>query len=160
VTQADSRADRWWSGTGSNCRPSAFQLAGHIIDCGLKGAPQQVRLALPPRVAQRDKRTHCNWFEQLHNAEYLQIFDQIVEAVTVRRSTIRLACPQHPLSTVLLSLSRKVRGGIQLEPRADHVSCCAQFVWIGVHPQLQGSVRVRLSMLQGSAMPPLGFRPY
>jgi len=25
MTQAVSRADRWWSGTGSNCRPSAFQ---------------------------------------------------------------------------------------------------------------------------------------
>jgi hypothetical protein len=25
VPQAVSRADRWWSGTGSNCRPSAFQ---------------------------------------------------------------------------------------------------------------------------------------
>jgi hypothetical protein len=38
VPQAVSRAGRWWSGTGSNCRPSAFQavyrfrLTGPVTD--------------------------------------------------------------------------------------------------------------------------------
>jgi hypothetical protein len=30
MTQAASRAGKWWSGAGSNCRPSAFQELCHL----------------------------------------------------------------------------------------------------------------------------------
>ena len=39
MSQAASRADRWWSGTGSNCRPSAFQGVYHPESAYLEKAP-------------------------------------------------------------------------------------------------------------------------